>query len=431
MVAVPSLRPPTLAMTEPILRVAPRRAALTFIFVTVVLDMLAAGMVLPVLPRLVAGFVGGDTGRAVEFFGLFGTVWALMQFVFSPVLGALSDRYGRRPVVLLSNFGMGVDYILMAMAPSLGWLFVGRTISGVTSASIASANAYISDVTPPEKRSAGFGLLGAAFGLGFVLGPALGGLLGAQDPRLPFWVAAGLSFANSVYGLFVLPESLPPERRARVSWRRAHPMGSLSWLRSHPGLLGLTMANFLGNLAHEALPSTFVLYTGYRYGWGEHAVGLTMAGIGVCSAAVQMGLVRPLVARFGERRVLLAGLSCGAIGFAIYGLAPTGALFYTGLPVVALWGLSGPAVLGILTRRINGSEHGRLQGALSSLRGIAGLLGPGLFSLTFASAIDAGRDWQLPGAPFLLAAFLMVSAMLLAWRVTRPVRVVEARATAS
>src|SRR5437588_1382303 len=239
---------------------SPRRAALVFIFITVVLDMLALGMIAPVLPKLVISFMGGNTESAARIYGLFGTIWALMQFVFAPVLGTLSDRFGRRPIVLLSNFGLGLDYILMALAPTLNWLFVGRVISGVTAASIPAASAYIADVTPADKRARAFGMLGAAFGVGFIIGPALGGMLGSITPRLPFWVAAGLSLLNASYGLLVLPESLTRERRAAFSWKRANPVGSLNLLRSHPELLGLASANFLTYVAHEVLPSTFVLY---------------------------------------------------------------------------------------------------------------------------------------------------------------------------
>lgn len=403
---------------EPASPAAPRTAALAFIFITVALDMLAMGMIVPVLPKLVVDFAGGDTSRGAEIFGLFGTVWALMQFVTAPLLGALSDRFGRRPVILLSNFGLGLDYVLMALAPNLSWLFVGRVLSGVTSASVPTAGAYIADVAPPEKRAAGFGLMGAAFGIGFVLGPALGGVLGGVDARLPFWVAAAFSLLNASYGLFVLPESLPPERRDRFEWRRANPLGSLVLLRNHRMLLGLAAVSLIANLAHYALPSTFVLYASYRYSWDERAVGLTLAAVGVCSAIVQAGLVRSVVARIGEAHALLAGLFFGGLGFAVYGVAPTGAHFLIGVPVMSLWGLAGPAAQGLMTRAVAPTEQGRLQGALSSLMGIAGLLGPGLFTQAFARAISTGRGWELPGAPFLLAALLMVSAFALAWRVT-------------
>jgi DHA1 family tetracycline resistance protein-like MFS transporter len=398
---------------------APRRAALAFIFVTVVLDMLALGMIVPVLPKLVVTFEAGDTARAAQIYGVFGTVWALMQFVFSPVLGSLSDRFGRRPVILLSNLGLGLDYVLMWWAPTIEWLFVGRVISGITAATFATAGAYIADVTPSEKRAGAFGMLGAAFGVGFVLGPAIGGVLGSIDPRLPFGVAACFSLLNACYGFFILPESLPASRRAPFSWQRASPVGALTLLRSHPILLGLATANFLGFIAHEVLPSTFVLYTGYRYGWNERTMGLFLAGVGICGMIVSGGLVQPVVNRFGERRVLLAGLALGALGFFTYGVASTGALLYLGVPLQALWGLSAPAAQGLMTRRVDPTAQGQLQGASSSLRGIAGLIGPGLFTQTFARAIGTGAGWHAPGAPFLLAGSLLSGAFVLAWRVTQ------------
>ena len=398
---------------------APRPAALAFIFVTVVLDVLALGVIIPVLPKLVVNFLQGDTARAAAIYGLFGTAWALMQFFFSPVMGALSDRFGRRPVILLSNLGLGLDYILMALAPTLAWLFVGRVVSGITAASITTAGAYIADVTPPEKRAAGFGLIGLAFGLGFIIGPALGGLLGGIDPRLPFWVAVGLSLANFLYGFFILPESLAPERRARFELRKANPVGSLKLLRSHPELAGLASVGFLSSLAHFVLPSTFVLYAHYRYQWSETTVGLALAGVGVCAAVVQGGLIRPIIARIGERRALLMGLLFGAAGFAVYGLAPTGMLFLVGVPVMALWGIANPAAQGLMTQRVGASEQGQLQGAQSSIMGVAGLIGPILFTSTFAAFIGAQRAWHLPGAPFLLAALLLLVGSFLAWRVTR------------
>ena len=291
---------------------ARRPAALIFIFITVALDMIALGIIVPVLPKLVVDFLHGDMARAAKVFGVFGTVWALMQFVFAPVLGAVSDRFGRRPVILLSNFGSGLDYIFMALSPGIGWLFVGRLFSGITTASIPTATAYIADVTPPEKRAAGFGMLGAAFGLGFVLGPALGGVLGETDPRLPFWVAAGLSLANAFYGMFVLPESLGPDGRAAFTWRRANPVASLGMLRSHPELLGLTAILFLFYLAHEVFPSVYVLYANYRFDLDARTVGLMLATAGVGSAVVQAVLTRPAVARMGERGTLIAGTAVSA-----------------------------------------------------------------------------------------------------------------------
>ncbi len=391
-------------------------AAVAFIFVTILLDMFALGLILPILPKLVESFVDNDTAQAARIFGLFGTAWALMQFVFSPLLGSLSDRFGRRPVVLLSNFGLGLDYVLMALAPSLSWLFVGRVISGITSASVSTAFAYIADVTPPEQRATMFGKIGVAFGAGFILGPAVGGLLGGMDPRLPFWVAAGLSFANALYGLLILPESLPPERRSPFRWKSANPVGALRLLGSDRVLAGLSLVNFLAQVAHVVLPSTFVLYATYRYGWNARTVGLTLAIVGLCSMAVQGLGIGPIVKRLGERRALLLGLGFGAAGFFIYGAAPTGPLFWLGIPVMSLWGVAGAAAQALTTRLVTPEQQGQLQGATSSVQSVSQLVGPFLFTLTFAYFIGTQAPVKLPGAPFLLAAALLLLAMLVTER---------------
>ena len=398
---------------------APRRAAFAFVFVTVLLDMLALGIIIPVLPRLVVEFMGGDTASASEIYGLFGSAWALMQFFFSPVLGALSDRFGRRPVILISVFGLGLDYIVMALAPSLAWLFIGRVISGITAAMIPTGFAYVADVTPPEQRAARFGFLGVAFGAGFVFGPALGGLAGSVDPRLPFWIAAGLSLANAAYGWFVLPESLPPEKRIAFSWQRANPLGSLTLLRSHRELTGLATVGFLSNLAHASLPSVMVLYMMYRYGWDERTVGFIMAGVGICSMIVQGALIGPAVTRLGERKTLITGLAFGAAGFFVYGIAETGRLFLLGILLMSLWGLAGPALQGLMSRRVGDSEQGQLQGANGSLQGIANLVGPVLFAEAFAYAIGAGQPYHLPGVPFVLATLMLLASGVVGWRTTR------------
>jgi DHA1 family tetracycline resistance protein-like MFS transporter len=393
-----------------------RGAAVAFIFVTILLDMLALGLILPILPKLVESFVDNDTASAARIFGLFGTAWALMQFFFSPVLGALSDRFGRRPVVLLSNLGLALDYVLMALAPSLIWLFIGRVISGITSASVSTAFAYIADMTPPERRAAVFGKIGVAFGAGFILGPALGGLLGGMDPRLPFWVAAGLSFANTLYGLLILPESLPKERRSAFRWKSANPIGALHLLRSERTLTGLSVVHFIAQLAHVVLPSTFVLYATYRYGWDSKTVGLTLAMVGICAMAVQGAAIGPMVRRFGERRALLFGLGSGAAGFLIFGAAPSGPLFWIGIPVMALWGVAGAATQALMTRLVTPEQQGQLQGATASVQSVSQLLGPFLFTLTFAYFIGAQAPVMLPGAPFLLAAVLLLLALLIAAR---------------
>jgi DHA1 family tetracycline resistance protein-like MFS transporter len=393
-----------------------RGGAVAFIFVTILLDMFALGLIMPILPKLVESFVANDTANAARIFGLFGTAWALMQFFFSPILGGLSDRFGRRPVVLLSNFGLALDYVLMALAPSLSWLFIGRVISGITSASISTAFAYIADITPVERRAAVFGKVGAAFGAGFIVGPAIGGLLGGQDPRLPFWVAAALSFANALYGLLVLPESLPLDRRSPFRWRSANPIGALHLLRSNPVLARLSLVNFIAQLAHVVLPSTFVLYATYRYGWTAATVGLTLAMVGICAMAVQGLAIGPIVKWLGERRALLLGLGCGAVGFLIFGVAPIGVLFWLGIPVMALWGIAGAATQALSTRLVAPDQQGQLQGATTSVQSVSQLLGPFLFTLTFAYFIGARAPLALPGAPFLLASALLLLALWLAAR---------------
>jgi DHA1 family tetracycline resistance protein-like MFS transporter len=396
-----------------------RAPALTFILITVTLDMLAFGIIAPVLPSLVKNFVGGDAAEASQVLGIFGTLFALMQFVFAPILGILSDRFGRRPVIVLSTLGLGLDFIVMAAAPTLGWLYVGRIISGITAASVATASAYIADVTPPEKRAGAFGVIGAAFGIGFILGPLLGGFLGDVNARLPFWVAAGFALANALYGFFVLPESLPVDKRStQLAWRRANPLGSLTLFRSHRALLGMTGVNFLAYVAHEVF-NIWVLYTIYRYAWNQKMNGVSLAIVGVASVVISGFGVARIVKALGERRTLALGLAAGAAGFAIFGLAPAGWIFLAGIPVLMLWNLATPAAQGIMSRHVSSSEQGELQGALSSLRGVAMMVGPGLFTWTFSMAIGAHADLHLPGAPWFLAAVMLLAAVCIAWIVTR------------
>ena len=401
---------------------APRRAAFVFIFITVLLDMLALGLIMPVLPKLIASFAGNDTADAARIFGLFATSWALMQFIFAPLLGALSDRFGRRPVVLLSNFGLAIDYILMAFAPSLVWLFIGRLMSGATAASISTSFAYLADITPAEKRAAAFGKVGAAFGAGFIIGPAAGGLLGQIDLHLPFWVAACLGLANTLYGFFVLPESLPPERRAAFSWRRANPVGALSLLVTRPGLLGLAAVNFGTQIAHTVLPSVYVLYAGYRYGWNELAIGLSLAFVGLASVLTRWFIVGPAVVRLGERNAIMLGFTAGIAGFLIIALVPDGLWAMICIVPLALWSIADPALQGMMTRLVGQDEQGRLQGANVSVQSIAQLIGPFLFTLTFASFIGTSAPWTMPGAPFLLAAVLLVLTLAFAARTIAAIR---------
>ena len=397
--------------------------AFRFIFAAAVINAVSFGIMIPVLPNLIKEFTGGDTAAASEWNVVFGAVWGVMQLFCGPVLGMMSDRFGRRPILLISLAGLAIDFLFMALAPSLAWLFVGRVINGLTAASFSTANAYVADVTPPDKRAKAFGWMGSAFSFGFLVGPALGGFLGDIDLRLPFFVAAGLTTINWLYGFFVLPESLPPEKRvAKFDWKRANPVGSLVFLRSHADLLGLATVGFLFQLAHTVLPAIFVLYTGYRYGWTPGFMGLTMMATGLAGVIVQTLLVGPVVAKIGERGALLLGAAAGATGFAIYGFAPTGWIYFLGVPVFALMNFLQPGLQGLMTRRVEPSGQGQLQGANQSLQGIASVIGPVVFGLTFAWSIRHEGIMHQPGLAIYLASGLLVAAFMLALRVARAPR---------
>ena len=408
-------------MTEP--HHGARKAALVFIFVTVLIDVLAFGLIIPGLPHLVKQFVGGDTRTAAHWIGVFGVVFSAIQFVSAPIQGTLSDRFGRRPVILLSCLGLGIDFIFMALANSLPWLFVGRVISAMASASFTTANAYIADVTAPEKRAQAFGMIGAAFGLGFIVGPVMGGWLSRFDPRWPFWGAAMLALCNFAYGWFILPESLDKAHRtAKFDWAHANPLGSLKLLRGFPQVWGLAAVVFLINLAHFVYPNVFVLFADYRYGWKEWQAGQVLGVVGVCAVIVQAGLVKHAVAAWGERRALLFGLSCGVMGFAIYGWAPTGLLFLMGIPIMAFWGFAMPSTQALVTRQVGPRVQGRVQGALSSLMSLAGIIAPLFYTGIFAWSIGPAAPFHQPGMPFWVAGSLLLIALAVAWRFARAPR---------
>ncbi len=393
-----------------------RKPALIFVFITLFLDILGIGLIIPILPKLVQSFEGGNVSSAAYTVGALSMLYSMMQFLFAPVLGSLSDRYGRRPVILLSLLGSGLDYLLLAFAPSLWWFFLGRIINGISGANITAAGAYIADISPPEKRAANFGIIGAAFGLGFIAGPALGGLLGNVGLRLPFLVAAALSLLNWFYGVFVLPESLAPENRRDFSWQRANPVGSLVALKRYPVVLGLTGTFFLINVGQLMLQSTWVLYTGYRYGWTPKQVGISLAIVGVMAAIVQGGLARRIIPALGERRALMLGLTISSLSMAGYGLATQGWMIYAILVAGSLGGIGGPAAQGLISRTVAANEQGAVQGALSSLASLAGIVGPPIGASLFGYFISGRSPAHIPGISFFLSAFLIFCALLLAIR---------------
>ncbi|HEX7758416.1 MAG TPA: TCR/Tet family MFS transporter [Caulobacteraceae bacterium] len=407
-----------------------RPAAFGFIYATAVMNALSFGIMIPILPNLIRSFFGAATPEATAsasvWQAIFGVAWGLMQFVIGPVLGMMSDRFGRRPVMLISILGLAVDFLIMAFAPTLTWLLLGRILNGATAASFSTANAYVADITEPKDRARNFGWMASAFSIGFLLGPMTGTFLTTQDLyvaglhisglRVPFIAAAGLCAINWIYGLLVLPESLPPERRlAAFNWRRANPVASLELLRSHNELLPLAGVNFLFQLAQQVLPNIFVLYTTMRYHWSLRFLGVTFLITGVLGILVQAFVVGPVVARVGERGSVLLGAAMGATGFLIYALAPTGELYFIGMPFFALIGLMQPGLQGLMTQRVSPSEQGRLQGANQSTGGIAAIVGPTVFPLTFAFALRHVQG--VPGLPILIAASLLGIAFIAALNV--------------
>ncbi|HEX3366364.1 TCR/Tet family MFS transporter [Phenylobacterium sp.] len=400
-----------------------RQAAFGFIFASALMTSVSFGLMIPILPNLIRQLTGGDTAAASDWNVIFATTWGAMQFVVGPILGVLSDRVGRRPVLLISNFGLAVDFLFMAFAPTLWWLYLGRILNGMTAASFSTGGAYVADITRPQDRAKNFGMLTSAFSFGFILGPTLGGFLGDINIRLPFLVAAGVTGLNWFYGLLVLPESLPLERRlASFEWRRANPLGSLKLLRAHPGLLSLAGVGFLFQLAQIVLPQVFVLYTIYRYHWSMSVLGATFLITGVMGVIVQMFLVGPAVARFGERRLVLMGCAAGALGFAWYGTASNGWMYLLGAPIFAFSGFLMPGVQGLMSQRVPPSHQGQLQGVNQSLQGIASIIGPSIFGLTFAFSVRHEASLHLPGLAIYLAGGLFVLAFLLAWGFAHPHR---------
>jgi DHA1 family tetracycline resistance protein-like MFS transporter len=396
-------------------RLAP---ALPFILVTAALDVMAMGIVIPVLPVLVEEFTGSNAQAGI-YNGLFVAIWAGMQFLCSPVIGSLSDRYGRRPVILISAAGLAADFALMALAPNLWWLALARILGGITSSSFTTTFAYMADFTPPEQRSRAYGLIGAAYSAGFIAGPLVGGVLGEWGPRVPFWAAAALAGLAFLYGLVVLPESLPPDRRMAFSWRRANPFGALKLLRTHPELTGLGLVYFLLYFAHHVFAAVFVLYAAYRYGWSTWEVGMALALWGVLDVIVQAVLVGPVVQRIGGRRTMVIGLYAGAAGLAGMAVAPDGWSFVAAIVLSSIWGLCQPTLLALQTRRVSEREQGQLQGANMSVASLSGVIAPLIFGAVYAGTVGRDAPVDAPGASFALAALIMLAGAIIGARVAR------------
>lgn len=397
-----------------------KKAALAFILVTLFIDILGIGIIIPVLPELIEHFVGGNTSLAGWYVGVIGASYALMQFLCAPIMGALSDRFGRRPVLLAALFGLGVDFLIQGFAPNIRWLFVGRLLAGAMGASITTANAYIADISTPETRARNFGFVGMMFGLGFIIGPSLGGVLGGVNLRLPFFTAAGLALINWLYGFFVLPESLLPENRNSLSLAKLNPFGTVGRLKVYPVVAGLAMAFFCMSLAQRGLENVWVLYTKEKFDWSERTNGLTLGLVGVMAIIVQGGLVRRFIAKYGERKALAVGLASSSLAFLGYGLATQGWMIPLIIVAGSLGGLSQPAVQSVVTGAVDPKEQGAIQGALTSLQGLTSIIAPLLFtSGLFRYFTSESRPMYLPGAPFLVGSFLWMGAWFISQNVLR------------
>ena len=395
------------------------RHAITFIFITMLIDSIGLGIIIPVMPQLIEELTGDTLSNAALYGGWLLFVYSLAQFICAPILGNLSDRFGRRPVLLISLLTVGLDYILMGLAPTIIWLFIGRIISGMAGASYSTANAYIADITPPEKRAQSFGLMGAAFGVGFIIGPVIGGLLGTFGPRMPFYVAAGLALANALYGFFIIPETLKPENRRPFSWARANTLGAFAHLRSVPSALVLAAILFFHQMAHFVLPSVWSFYVIEKFQWTTAEVGYSLGAAGIFMVIVQGGLIGKVIAKIGSERAAYAGLVFAALGYVGYAFAPNGQIIYVFLGVASFAGLAAPSISAIITTAVPANAQGELQGALSSLSGIAAIIAPILMTSAFGYFTAPSAPVHFAGAPFILSAFFEIIAIVLLARVIR------------
>jgi DHA1 family tetracycline resistance protein-like MFS transporter len=392
-----------------------KQAAIGFIFITMLIDITGWGIIIPVIPKLISELINGDISEAAKYGGWLTFAYAITQFVCAPLIGNLSDKYGRRPIILISLFAFALDYLLLAFSPTIVWLFVGRIIAGLTGASITTASAYIADVSTPENRAKNFGMIGAAFGLGFIIGPVLGGLLGQYGSRVPFYAAAVLCLLNFLYGYFILPESLSKENRRAFEWKRANPIGALLNLKKYPSLIGLILAIFLLYVGSHAVHSNWSFFTMYRFGWDEKMVGISLGVVGLLVGIVQGGLVRFTSPRLGNQKSIYLGLSLYTIGMLLFAFATQSWMMFAFLVPYCLGGIAGPALQSEVSGKVPANEQGEIQGTLASLMSASAILGPPMMTNTFYFFTHDEAPFQLPGAPFILGGFLMLLSTILAY----------------
>ncbi len=394
-----------------------RKAALGFIFLTLLIDVTGLGIIIPVLPKLIEELIHANISMASRYAGWLTFAYAIMQFLFSPVLGNLSDKFGRRPVLLFSLFGFGVDYIFLSFAPTIGWLFVGRVIAGITGASFTTATAYIADISPPEDRAKNFGLVGAAFGLGFIIGPVIGGLLGQYGSRVPFLAAAGLTFLNFIYGFFVIPESLPFENRRKFEWKRANPFGAFKHLKKYPSVAALAVSFFLVYMAAQAVQSVWSFFGIERFQWSPKIIGISLGTVGLLVGLVQGVLIRYINPKLGNTKSIYIGFCMYALGLGLFACATQGWMMFVFLIPYCLGGIAGPALQSIISGHVPANEQGELQGALTSLISATSIISPVIMTSLFAYFTSKHTSIYFPGAPFLLGAVLMAAAGIVAYNV--------------
>lgn len=402
-----------------------KSAAIGFIFITMLIDITGWGIIIPVIPKLIAELIQGDISEAAKYGGWLGFAFAFTQFLFAPLVGNLSDKYGRRPIILISLFAFALDYLVLAFSPTITWLFVGRIIAGLSGASITTASAYIADISTPENRAKNFGMIGAAFGLGFIIGPVLGGLLGQYGSRVPFYAAAILCMCNFMYGYFILPESLSKENRREFDWKRANPIGAIKHLKKYPQLIGIVVAIFLLYVGSHAVHSNWSFYTMYQFKWDERMVGISLGVVGLLVGIVQGGLIRWTSPRLGNEKSIYIGLALYTIGMLLFAFATESWMMFVFLIPYCLGGIAGPALQAVVSGNVPANEQGEIQGTLASLMSASAIIGPPMMTNTFYYFTHKDAPFQFAGAPFILGGFLMLLSTIIAFTSLRKKTIVS------